>query len=275
MELKKGIIYIPRKGKRGPVKFLGICLRPTDCEVMAIDGIQRGYRASKYTFACVVTSDGADSERSGRYAKATDKRMAQVVMGEQKRAANIGRYNSVYFMNYSTDEVKDQENEDIINEYVEIIKELKPRILYTYSLLDRNPLHVAVAVKVINALRTMKRGDQPKVLYGCESERDLEWVNQDKIVTFNISKNMRLQRQLISAHKSANISRDYVNATIGRRLVNAVFNKDEKKKSAKLTAKAINMTTLLRRKEFPIKRFAMSFIDDLYTDINDMMDRTL
>ena len=275
MELKKGIVYTPRRGKKGPVKFVCICAHPDDCEIMAIDGIQRGYRASKYTFACVVTTDGADSERSGRYAKATDKRMIQVVMSEQKRAANIGRYHSVYFMNYTSEEARDQENEDIINDYVQIIKELKPRIIYTHSILDRHPTHVAVAIKVINALRTMKKGDQPKVLYGCESERNLDWINPSKVVTFNVSKNLRLQRQLITVHKSSNMSRDYVNAAIGRRLVNAVFNRDEKKKNAKLTAKAINMTTLLRRKEFPIKRYAMSFIDDLYSDINDMMDRTL
>ena len=275
MELKKGSVYIPRKGKKGPVKFVCICAHPNDCEIMAIDGIQRGYRASKYTFACVVTTDGADAERNGRFAKATDKRMIAVSMQEQKRAANIGRYHAVYFMNYSAEEARDQENEDIVNEYVEIVKELKPRIIYTHSLLDRNPTHVAVAVKVINALRTMKKGDQPKVLYGCESERDLDWVIPSKIVTFNVSKNLRLQRQLISAHKSSIMSRDYINAAIGRRLVNAVFNKDEKRKTAKMTAKAINMTTLLRRKEFPIKRFAMSFVDDLYTDINEMMDRTL
>ncbi|MCQ2086778.1 MAG: PIG-L family deacetylase [Bacilli bacterium] len=275
MELSKGSIYTPRKGKKGPVKFVCICAHPDDCELMAIDGIQRGYRATKYTFACVVTTDGLDAERCGRYLKMTDKRMVNILANEEKKAANIGRYNSVYFMNYSSEEARDQDNQDIINEYVEIIKELKPRVIYTHSLLDRHPTHVAVAVKVINALRTMKKGDQPKVLYGCESERNLEWVAPEKIVTFNISKNMRLQRQLISVHKSQNLARDYVNAAIGRRYVNAVFNKVETKKNAKLTAKAINMTTLLRRKEYPIKRFAMSFIDDLYGELNDMMDRTL
>lgn len=275
MELSKGSIYTPRKGKKGPVKFVCICAHPDDCELMAIDGIQRGYRATKYTFACVVTTDGLDSERCGRYLKMTDKRMVNILANEEKKAANIGRYNSVYFMNYSSEEARDQDNQEIINEYVEIIKELKPRVIYTHSLLDRHPTHVAVAVKVINALRTMKKSDQPKVLYGCESERNLEWVAPEKIVTFNISKNMRLQRQLISVHKSQNLARDYVNAAIGRRYVNAVFNKVETKKNAKLTAKAINMTTLLRRKEYPIKRFAMSFIDDLYGEINDMMDRTL
>ena len=275
MDLKKGEIYIPKTGKKGPVKFVCICAHPDDCELMAIDGIQRGYRAAKYTFSCIVTTDGADSERTGKFAKATDEKMAEVAISEQKKAATIGRYNSVYFMNYSSEETRDQDNEDIVNEYIEIIKELKPRIIYTHSILDRHPTHVAVAIKVINALRTMKKSEQPKVLYGCESERDLDWLDQSKVVTFDVSKNMRLQRQLISAHKSANMSRDYVNACIGRRLVNAVFNRDEKKKNAKLTAKAINMTTLLRRKDYPIKRFAMSFVDDLYVEINDMMDKTL
>lgn len=275
MKLKQGTIYTPRKGKKGPVKFLAICAHPDDCEVMAIDGIQRGYRASKYTFACVVTTDGADSERSGRYARVTDQKMTSVVMEEQKKAAMIGRYHAVYFMNYTSEDARNQENEDIVEDYVNIIKELKPRIVYTHSLLDRHPTHVAVAIKVINACRQMKRADQPKVLYGCESERNLDWVDPSKVVTFNVSKNLRLQRQLISVHKSANMSRDYVNAAIGRRVVNAVFNRDEKKKNAKLTTKAINMSTLLRRKEFPIKRYAMSFVDDLYGEINDMMDRTL
>lgn len=275
MELKKGTVYVPRKGKKGPVKFVCICAHPDDCEEMAIDGIQRGYRASKYTFACVITTDGADSERSGKYAKATDRRMTSVCIAEEKKAANIGRYNSVYFMNYKSEDARNQDDEDIVNEYIEIIKELKPRIIYTHSILDRHPTHVAVAIKVINALRKMKKGDQPKVLYGCEHERDLDWVAPEKVVTFNVSKNLRLQRQLITCHKSSNMSRDYINAAIGRRYVNAVFNRDEKKKSAKLTAKAINMTTLLRRKEYPIKRYAMSFVDDLYGEINDMMDRTL
>lgn len=275
MELKKGSIYTPRCGKKGPVKFVCICAHPDDCEIMAIDGIQRGYRASKYTFACVVTTDGADAERAGRYTKMEDQRMAHIMMNEQKKAANIGRYHAVYFMNYSNEEARNQENEDIVNEYVEIIKELKPRVVYTHSILDRHPTHVAVAIKVINAIRSMKKGDQPKVLYGCESERNLDWLDPSKVVTFNVSKNMRLQRQLIACHKSSNASRDYINACIGRRLVNAVFNRDEKKKTAKLTTKAINMTTLLRRKDFPIKRYAMSFVDDLYTEINDMMDRTL
>lgn len=275
MKLKKGSIFLPKARKTGPVKYLCVCAHPSDCEIMAIDGIQRGYRAQKYSFSCVVTTDGSENERGGKYLKSSDKRMSNVLASEQRKAAELGRYNSVYFMNYKAEEARDQENEDIVAEYIEIIKELKPRIVYTHSLLDRDPTHVCVAVKVINALRKLRKGDQPKVVYGCEMWRDLDWIDKDKIVSFDISKNIRLQRQLISVFKSQIINRDYINAAIGRRYVNAAFSRDDKKKEAKLTARAINMTTLLRRKELPIKRYAMSFIDDLYSEINDSMDRSL
>lgn len=275
MELKKGNVYFPKKGKTGPVKYVCICANPSDCEIMAIDGIQRGYRAKKYTFAAVITTDGADCEGFGKQKKYSPKKIALMRAAEQKKAANIGRYNSVYFMNYKAEDARNQDDEDIVNEYVEIIKELKPRIIYTHSILDRDPTHVAVAVKVINALRQLKKAQMPAQLYGCEEWRDLDWVSPEKVTTFDVSHNIRLQRQLISVHKSQNLNRDYISAAMGRRYVNATFAKSEKKKDAKLTSRAINMTTLLRRKEYPVKRFAMSFIDDLYTEINDSMDRAL
>lgn len=275
MELKKGSIYLPKEGKKGPVKYLCICADAGDTEIMAIDGIQRGYRAKKYTFATVITSDGLSLERAGKLAKATDRKVNTTKNREQKAAAEIGRYNSVYFLSHKTDEILDQENEDIVNEYLEIIKELKPRIIYTHSILDRDPTHVSVAVKVINALRKLRKGQMPAVLYGCEMWRDLDWVDPSKVISFDVSHNIRLQKQLINVHQSQNASRDFINATIGRRYVNATYSRSEKKKDAKLTARAINMTTLLRRKEYPIKRFAMSFVDDLYTSINDSMDRSL
>lgn len=275
MELKNGSVYLPKTRKTGPVKYVCICAHPSDCEIMAIDGIQRGYRAKKYTFAAVITTDGSDSERNGKLQKASNRRIASMRMSEQKKAATLGRYNSVYFMNYKPEQARNQEDEDIVNEYVEIIKELKPRIIYTHSILDRDPTHVAVAVKVINALRKLRKTQMPALLYGCEVWRDLDWVDPSKVVSFDVSHNIRLQKQLIMVHKSQNLSRDYLNAAVGRRYVNATFSKSEKKKEAKLTSRAINMTTLLRRKEFPIKRFAMSFIDDLYSEINDSMDRAL
>lgn len=257
MKLKKGFVYLPKSRKDGKVKYLCICAYPSDCETMSIDGIQRGYRAQKYTFSCVSTSNLAADGKTN-------------LSESQKKAAEIGRYNALYFLKYKHEEIKDQENQDLIKDYVAIIKELKPRIIYTHSLLDSDPVHVAVAVKVLNALRTMRRYQHPKVIYGCESSRDLDWVKSDKVVCFDNSKNLKLQKQLISVYKDKNDNSYIVEATVGRRFVNGLNNKEYK-----LSTRAINMTTLLRRKELTIKKFAMGFVDDLYSEISDSMDRSL
>ena len=260
MKLKKGQIYLPKARKEGKVKYLCFCAYPCDCEVMSIEGIQRGYRAKKYTFACVSSSNLALDGKTN-------------ISEMQKKASEIGRYNSLYLLKYKLDDIKNPEDKGLVKEYAAIIKELKPRIIYTYSLFDKDPVRVAVAVKVINALRTMKRSQHPKVIYGCEVNRNFDWIKDEKIVYFDNSKNVRLQKQLVGVYKSKNYNFNLVESTIGKRLSNAGYFKD--KNELKLSTRAINMTTLLRRKDLPIKRFAMSFVDDLYTDINDSMDRSL
>lgn len=260
MELRKGSVYLPKARKSGKVKYLCICAYPYDCEIMCIDGIQRGYRAKKYTFACVSSSNVSQDGKTG-------------LRLMQKKAAEIGRYNSLYLLKYKLNEIRDPEDENLVCDYVSIIKELKPRIIYTYSLFDNDPIRVSVAVKVINALRTMKRSEHPKIIYGCEVASNLDWIKQEKLVYFNNSKNVRLQRRLLSVYKSKNYDFNLADSTIGKRLSNGgIFKLDNE---FKLSTRAINMTTLLRRKDLPIKRFAMSFVEDLYSEINDSMDRSL
>ena len=94
MELNKAITYIPKNGKTGPVKYLTICAHQDDNEIMAIDGIMKGYRSRKYSFACVVTADGSGSARSGKFANYTDEMMKEIRIEEQKKASDIGRYHA-------------------------------------------------------------------------------------------------------------------------------------------------------------------------------------
>ena len=88
MKLKKGYVYLPKSRKDGKVKYLCICAYPSDCEIMSIDGIQRGYRAKKYAFSCVSTSSVFSDGKTS-------------VIDLQKKAAEIGRYNSLYLLKYS------------------------------------------------------------------------------------------------------------------------------------------------------------------------------
>lgn len=276
MDLKQGIIYLPKTRKIGPVKYLTICAHQDDNEIMAIDGIMKGYRSRRYSFACVVTADGGGSARTGKFANYTDEMMKAARLEEQKAAAEIGRYHSLYMLNYSSKDIKDPNNEDLVNDYIEIIKELRPQVIYTHSVLDKHPTHIGVAIKVINALRMLGEEYQPKVLYGCEVWRDLDWVSDNKKVAFDVSSNLRLQKQLLNVFESQiEGGKSYTNATIGRRYNNATYAQSHSVDNAKLVAYAIKMNKLLKDPELPIKKFALSFVDDLYTEINDAMDKGL
>ena len=75
MKLNKGIIYLPKNRKAEPVKYLCICAHQDDCEIMAMDGILKGYYSKKYSFALVETTDGGGSARTGEFKDYTDDEM--------------------------------------------------------------------------------------------------------------------------------------------------------------------------------------------------------
>ena len=108
MKLNKGIVYYPKNRKTQPVKWLCICAHQDDCEIMAIDGILKGYYSKKYSFALVETTDGGGSARTGKFKDYSDEQMKQVRIEEQKQASEIGKYNSLFMLNYSSKEVKDK-----------------------------------------------------------------------------------------------------------------------------------------------------------------------
>lgn len=110
----------------------------------------------------------------------TDEMMKEIRIKEQEKAAEIGRYNKLYLLGYPSKEIKDKNNEEIVNDYIEIIRELKPRVIYTHSILDKHPTHIGVALKVIEALRGLSKEYMPEEFYGCEVWRGLGWISDGK-----------------------------------------------------------------------------------------------
>ena len=259
--------YYPQNRKEQKVKYLCICAHQDDCEIMAVDGILKGYYSKKFSFALVVTTDGGGSARTGEFKDYTDEMMKAVRIKEQKEAAEIGRYNSLYLLGFTSKQVKDND-ENVVKNYVKIIKELKPEVIYTHSILDKHPTHVAVARQVIKALRELSKEDQPKVLYGCEVWRDLDWVSDDKKIGFDISRNVKLQKQLLNVFKSQIAGgKEYTKASMGRRYANATYYKSHEVDGAKLVSFAIDMTPLIKNPNLCVKKFALSFVEDLKQDI--------
>lgn len=261
------MIYYPKNRKSEPVKWLCICAHQDDCEIMAIDGILKGYYSKKYSFALVETTDGGGSARTGKFKDYTDEEMKAVRIKEQKEASEVGKYHSLYMLNYSSKEVKEKENDDIVKDYIEIIKELKPQVIYTHSILDKHPTHIGVAKKVIQAIRELPKEYQPKLFYGCEVWRGLDWISDGKKVGFDVSRNERLQKELLNVFESQIAGgKAYTKASIGRRYQNATYYQSHSVDSYKMVSYAIDMTPL-KNPNLPIKEFALSFVDDLYKEV--------
>ena len=272
MNLNKGLVYLPHNRNDKPVKWLCICAHQDDCEIMAIDGILKGYYSKTYSFALVETTDGGGSARTGKFKDYTDEEMKAVRIKEQQAAAEIGRYNSLYMLNYSSKEVKDKEDDRIVADYIQIIKELKPQVIYTHSILDKHPTHVGVVLKVIKALRSLPKEEQPKLFYGCEVWRGLDWISDDRKIGFNVSRNERLQKKILNVFESQIAGgKAYTKASIGRRYQNATYFQSHSVDSFKMISYAIDMRPLLKKRDLSVKEFALSFVDDLKQEINDVI----
>ena len=68
-------------------------------------------------------TDGGGSARTGEYKDYTDEMMKEVRIKEQEEAAEIGKYNSLYMLNYSSKEVKDKSDDRLTNDIIKIIEE--------------------------------------------------------------------------------------------------------------------------------------------------------
>ena len=272
MKPKKGLVYLPKNRKTEPVKWLCICAHQDDNEIMAVDGILKGYRSKKFSFACVVTADGGGSARTGEFKDYTDEMMKEVRIKEQEEASEIGRYHSLYLLNYTSSEIKERDNPVIVEEYMDIIRELKPEVIYTHSILDKHPTHVGVALKVIKAIRALPKEDQPKVLYGCEVWRGLDWIDDGRKVGFNLSQNEKLQRDLLDVFRSQIAGgKAYTEASIGRRYANATYFQSHSVDTYKMISFAIDMSDLVKNPNASVKDFALSFVYDLYHDVENML----
>ena len=272
MKLTKGNIYLPKNRKDQPVKWLCICAHQDDCEIMAIDGILKGYYSKKYSFALVETTDGGGSARTGKFKDYTDEEMKRVRIKEQQEASEIGKYHSLYMLQYSSKEVKDRNNENIVNDYLQIIKELKPQVIYTHSVLDKHPTHIGVVLNVIKALRKLPMEEQPMLFYGCEVWRGLDWISDERKIGFDVSRNEKLQKKILNVFESQIAGgKAYTKASIGRRYQNATYYQSHSVDNYKMISYAIDMKPLLKNPDLSVKEFALSFVDDLRNEISEVI----
>lgn len=272
------IVYIPDGVEENKAlsrtTHLCIAAHEDDIEFMAFSPIAECFQKPDKWFCGVVTTDGAGSPRNGIYADYTDEDMKAIRIEEQKKAAHIGGYGAQILLGYSSKEVKDKNNDSVVNDYVEILKATKPKCVYIHNLADKHETHVATAVKAIAALRRIPLEQQPEKVYGCEVWRNLDWLNDNEKVYLDCSAYPNLGRALSSVFDSQiSGGKRYDLAAEGRRLSNATFSESHACDTYTGLNYAMDLTPLIKDNTLDIADYVCGYIDRFKRNVKDLIGK--
>lgn len=253
---------------------LCIAAHQDDIEIMAAQPILECFQQKDKWFTGVVVTDGRGSPRSGLYEGYTDDEMHQVRFKEQRKAAVIGEYAALVMLDYPSQIVKDASSTEPVEDLIDLIRAAKPQFIYTHNLADKHDTHVAVALRVITALRKLRRTELPTRLIGCEVWRDLDWmVDADKIA-MDVSAHDNLQTALVSVYDSQIAGgKRYDLASMARRRANATYFESHGVDQATGLSFGMDMTTLIQDTSLDVSAFIQHYIDHFAQDVTARLAR--
>ena len=258
-------IYVPdgtaEEAALGRTTHLAISAHQDDIEFMAYAPIAECFGSKEKWFGAVVVTDGAGSPRSGLYADYTDEEMKAVRVVEQEKAACVGEYGFLAMLGHPSKEVKDAKNGQIAEEIAALIRRAKPKYLYMHNLADKHETHIATALKVIAALRMLKKEERPEKVFGCEVWRDLDWMCDEEKVFLDCGPHPNLMRCLSAVFDSQIVGgKRYDLAAEGRRLAHATFSASHACDTYAALNYAMDLTPLMDEKT-DIAEYVTGYID--------------
>src|SRR5574342_849891 len=155
---------------------LCVAAHQDDIEIMAAQPIIECFQQKDKWFTGVVVTDGRGSPRDNLYKDYTDEEMRLVRFKEQRKAAMIGEYAAQVMLDFPSKMIKDASKSEPVEDILELLRATKPQFVFTHNLADKHDTHVAVALRVIDAIRKLEQTDRPARLVGCEVKRDLDWT---------------------------------------------------------------------------------------------------
>lgn len=246
---------------------LCIAAHQDDTEIMAYHAIAECFDTDGKWFTGVIVTDGAGSPRSGDYGRFADEDMRRIRAEEQNQAARIGRYAAQFQLYYPSSEVKNSANLEITETIKEIVLACAPEVVYTHNLADKHDTHVAVALRVISALKSIEEGRRPLKLYGTEVWRSLDWLCDDEKMVFDASAHENIARALLGLFDSqVSGGKRYDLAALGRRRANATFWEGHSADVMEAAIYGMEMTDLLTGSLSP-EEFMTRRIDRFKNDI--------
>lgn len=275
MNFKKSnaTIYFPGKESLDGVTDMCIAAHQDDIEIMAYGPISECYKSDTRNFCGVVMTDGAGSPRAGEYSDYTNEQMKEVRIQEQNDAAKIGNYTAILQLGYASSEIKDGSNKDTVDELYDLLCQVKPERLYTHNLADKHETHVAVVLRVIEAVRRMPEDIRPKEIIALEVWRNLDWLPDSEKVCVDTSKYPQLAEDLITVYRSQVVGgKSYDKAAIGRRCANATFFESHNTDEASSQSFGLDLMPLVKGEETPTE-FIVSYIEKFRNEVESTIAR--
>ena len=247
-----------------------------DLEIMGVDGILACFQQQDRWFTGVVVTNGSGSPRDDVYKDYTDDDMRRVRVKEQKKAAVIGEYAAQALLDYPSSAVKDGSNQHPVEDIALLLKMARPGVVYTHNLADKHDTHVAVTLKVIEAIRSLALEERPQRLYGCEVWRDLDWMVDDDKIAFDCSAHENLQAALLGVFDSQVCGgKRYDLATMGRRRANATYFASHGTDVATGLIYAMDLTPLVEDSTRSIEGFVQEHIQHFAKEVQSRIAKCL
>jgi LmbE family N-acetylglucosaminyl deacetylase len=256
------------------VTHMGIGAHQDDLEIMALEGILAGFGSTQNWFLGVIVTDGAGSPRAGLYANYTDEQMKAVRRAEQKKAAVVGEYSAVAFLDHPSSAVKNSSDSAVKSDLKEVIATARPEIIYTHNLADKHDTHVGVALRTIAAIRELPTDQRPRKLYGCEVWRDLDWLLDSDKVVFKLDEHENLAAALLGVFDSQIAGgKRYDLAALARRRAHATYHQSHSVDSAQMISFAVDLTPLIQNEKLDPADYIGGFVQRFEQDVRNRVKK--
>lgn len=267
-------IWVPDGASEGEalkrVTHMSIAAHQDDVEIMALDGILAGFGSREKWFMAVIVTNGAGSPRDGIYASYDDQKMQEVRRVEQKKAAFVGEYSAVAFLNHPSSSIKNAKAAGPKEDLKALISAARPEVIYTHNLADKHDTHIGVALRTIAAIRELPVGQRPKKLYGCEVWRDLDWMLDSDKVVFELDAHENIAAALVGVFDSQIAGgKRYDHATMGRRRANATYFQSHSVDAAQMINFGIDLTPLIQNDKLDPVEYIAGFVRRFAEDVSN------
>jgi LmbE family N-acetylglucosaminyl deacetylase len=251
-----------------------IAAHQDDIEIMAASPILDCFQQKSLWFTGVVVTDGRGSPRDDLYKEYSDEEMRLIRIKEQKKAAVLGEYAAQVLLDFPSKVIKDPSKSEAVADIAALVRTARPGFVYTHNLADKHDTHVAVARRVITAIRSLSEAERPEKLFGCEVWRDLDWLVDEDKIAFDLSKHESLQAALLGVFDSQICGgKRYDLASLGRRRANATYFASHDIDLMMGLSYGMDLTPLINDPNKNVNEYVQEYIQRFAADVNARLDR--